>query len=223
MNDEPTQMFPNSADGTGDYPQGAQQYRPQQYPPPQQPGPVGGYSPYPQQGGQEKQGTSPWLVAIVVLGVVLVLLLVGLVVFQMLRSDSSHQSGVGTVTAPQQAQGAAPAPAAPPAPPPPPAPAPAPPAGGTGSSYGAPSWAAAVDTGYSLGTYKNTYKSGPTSNTFARAVRDSFVSHYISYGSTNATLNVYSAVTGHTYTMYCSDQGSHVHCSGGNNANVYLY
>lgn len=61
-----------------------------------------------------------------------------------------------------------------------------------------------------------------TSEPFANAVRDAFVSNYLETGDTDATLRVYSSVTGHTYTMTCRDNGSFVTCTGGNNAVVHI-
>ena len=61
-----------------------------------------------------------------------------------------------------------------------------------------------------------------TSEPFANAVRDAFVRNYNDTGDTDATLSVFSSVTGQTYTMTCRDNGSYVTCTGGNNAVVHI-
>ncbi|MDO5669657.1 MAG: hypothetical protein Q4G50_06610 [Corynebacterium sp.] len=61
-----------------------------------------------------------------------------------------------------------------------------------------------------------------TSEPFANAVRDAFVRNYLDTGDTDATLRVFSSVTGQTYTMTCRDNGSYVTCTGGNNAVVHI-
>lgn len=77
------------------------------------------------------------------------------------------------------------------------------------------------------GDFNSVYKSPPsgdnyTSDDFAEAVRDAFVEAYLDNGDTDQSLNVASPVTGESYQMNCTDEGSYVHCSGGNNANVYI-
>lgn len=81
-----------------------------------------------------------------------------------------------------------------------------------------------VDTGYPVGEYRNVVTTGGvTSDGFAAAVRDAFVEEYEDDGETDVTLRVRSDATHKTYTMSCRDEGDHVHCAGGNNANVHLY
>lgn len=72
------------------------------------------------------------------------------------------------------------------------------------------------------GDFNNVYASGPTSEPFALAVRDAFVDAYLDNGRTDQTIDVHSSVTGRSYTMTCEDNGSYVHCTGGNDANVYI-
>ncbi|WP_448854635.1 hypothetical protein [Corynebacterium frankenforstense] len=72
------------------------------------------------------------------------------------------------------------------------------------------------------GDFNNVYASGPTSEPFALTVRDAFVDAYLDNGRTDQTIDVHSSVTGRSYTMNCKDNGSYVHCTGGNNANVYI-
>ena len=62
----------------------------------------------------------------------------------------------------------------------------------------------------------------PTSGPFVDSVRDAYISNYNATGDVNATIGAYSPVTGTTYTMNCSDQGSFVRCSGGNHAVVNI-
>jgi hypothetical protein len=77
------------------------------------------------------------------------------------------------------------------------------------------------------GNFNSVYKSPPvggayTSDDFALAVRDAFVEAYLDNRETDQTLDVRSPVTGDSYWMTCTDEGSYVHCAGGNNANVYI-
>ncbi|WP_291479539.1 hypothetical protein [Corynebacterium sp.] len=77
------------------------------------------------------------------------------------------------------------------------------------------------------GDFNSVYKSPPagdnyTSDEFAEAVRDAFVEAYLDNRETDQTLDVRSPVTGDSYRMTCTDEGSYVHCTGGNNANVYI-
>lgn len=77
------------------------------------------------------------------------------------------------------------------------------------------------------GNFNSVYKSPPvggsyTSDDFAQAVRDAFVEAYLDDRETDQTLDVRSPVTGDSYRMTCTDEGSYVHCAGGNNANVYI-
>ncbi|WP_151548972.1 MULTISPECIES: hypothetical protein [Corynebacterium] len=67
------------------------------------------------------------------------------------------------------------------------------------------------------------YEAGPhTSELFAKSVRDAFAAQWVRTGNTDVSVEANSFVTGDTYTMKCS--GEHiVHCTGGNNAHVYLY
>ncbi|GAB3703342.1 hypothetical protein [Corynebacterium nasicanis] len=73
------------------------------------------------------------------------------------------------------------------------------------------------------GDYNSVWRgTSVTSEPFANAVRDAFVENYLATGDTDATLQVYSSVTGATYTMTCRDTGSYVTCTGGNNAVVHI-
>lgn len=73
---------------------------------------------------------------------------------------------------------------------------------------------------YSYGNYSAA--SSRTSGPFAANVYSAFVDAYNNTGSPNVTVNVYSPVTGYTYTMSCSG-GSTVYCTGGNNARVRIW
>ena len=73
---------------------------------------------------------------------------------------------------------------------------------------------------YSYGNYSAA--SSKTSGPFAANVYSAFVDAYNSTGSPNVTVDVYSPVTGNTYTMSCSG-GSTVYCTGGNNARVRIW
>lgn len=76
---------------------------------------------------------------------------------------------------------------------------------------------------YSSGYSSYRALTGNTSQSFAANVYSSFVSNYAATGSPNATLKVYSPVTGRNYYMYCSGTSSSVRCSGGDNAAVLIY
>ncbi len=72
------------------------------------------------------------------------------------------------------------------------------------------------------GKFTKYFKSGPTSDPFATAVGDQFRINYNATGKTSDELQVFSPVTNQSYTMQCVDRHSYVHCTGGNNANVYI-
>ncbi|KAB3522816.1 hypothetical protein GC425_04425 [Corynebacterium sp. zg254] len=74
-----------------------------------------------------------------------------------------------------------------------------------------------------VGNLNSVWKSGPTSPSFAQAVRNEYVNKWSEKKDNyNLTIDVYSPVTYTTYTMNCQDKGSYVHCTGGINANVYI-
>lgn len=81
---------------------------------------------------------------------------------------------------------------------------------------------AAALSGAPTGDFNSIWKSGPTTDDFALAVRDAYVQAYLADRDTDQTVNAYSPTTQLTYTMTCTDTGSYVHCTGGNNANVYI-
>lgn len=81
---------------------------------------------------------------------------------------------------------------------------------------------AAARNGEPVGNFNAVWKSGPTSDDFAVAVRDAFVDAYLDNRETSQTVNAYSPATYQSYAMTCTDTGSYVHCTGGNNANVYI-
>lgn len=77
------------------------------------------------------------------------------------------------------------------------------------------------------GDFNSVYKSPPTgatytSDEFAQAVRDAFVEAYLDNRDTEQVLDVVSPANQQSYRMSCTDEGSYVHCSGGNDANVYI-
>lgn len=74
------------------------------------------------------------------------------------------------------------------------------------------------------GDLNSVWKSGPTSDSFALAVRDAYVDAYLDGDEDefNHVVEAYSDVTGTSYTMTCRDNGQYVHCTGGNDANVYI-
>lgn len=64
--------------------------------------------------------------------------------------------------------------------------------------------------------------SGPTSPEFAQNVTDAFMEQYKKSKKADVTISVFSPITGRSYEMTCKDRTDHVHCSGGNDANVYI-
>ncbi|MCZ9310229.1 hypothetical protein ACUY3K_11185 [Corynebacterium uberis] len=72
------------------------------------------------------------------------------------------------------------------------------------------------------GDFNNVYKSGPTSDDFALAVRDEWVRAYLQDRQLERDVVVFSPVTSLYYSMHCADRGGYVHCTGGDNANVYI-
>lgn len=80
----------------------------------------------------------------------------------------------------------------------------------------------AARNGEPAGNFNNVYLSGPTSEEFALIVRDEFVDQYLDTKRTTAVVQAYSPTTEQSYSMDCQDKGSYVHCTGGNNANVYI-
>ena len=77
---------------------------------------------------------------------------------------------------------------------------------------------------HSWGDYTSYYAAtNKTSNSFAGNVYTAFMNNWVAGGGTEATLSVYSPVTGGTYTMYCLGSSSSLTCSGGDNARVVIY
>ena len=81
---------------------------------------------------------------------------------------------------------------------------------------------AAAQNGEPTGNFNSIWLSGPTTPGFAENVRNSYVEAYRVDRKTDQTVTASSPTTGQTYTMSCSDQGSYIHCTGGNDANVYI-
>lgn len=178
------------------------------------------YAPAPQQGGN---GTK---IVLIIVSLLLGLLILGIAGFFGVRAYNASRSADEVVYVTEtatdapggEANAAQPAHAAQPAQPAqaPSRPAyPALPAGLNPVSVGAISNSPA-------GSYANVYTAGPTSDSFALAVTRDFVAARGSKTSGTTVVNTYSPVTGYTYTMSCYDNGSYVHCTGGNNAHVYI-
>ena len=64
--------------------------------------------------------------------------------------------------------------------------------------------------------------SGPTTDGFGANVRDAFMREYRKGGSLPESVTASSPTTGLTYTMTCTPSGEEVHCTGGNDAHVYI-
>lgn len=80
----------------------------------------------------------------------------------------------------------------------------------------------AAMSGEPTGNFNSIWLSGPTTPGFAENVRNAYVNAYRADRKTDQTVSASSPTTGMTYTMTCVDQGSYIHCTGGNNANVYI-
>lgn len=178
---------------------GGQQFPSQGYPPQQQFAPAYAQSPYPQQSGNK---ALPWIIGVLgillatVVGVVAYLGGTGAFQRSSAQQDPVVVTEVETQTLKQEpAQQQAPAPAAEPVS------APA----ASRQAYG--HYAAA---------------SSKTSGPFAANVYSAFVAAYNNTGSSNVAVDVYSPVTGVTYTMSCSG-GATVYCVGGNSASVKIW
>lgn len=72
------------------------------------------------------------------------------------------------------------------------------------------------------GEYQRIWASGATSDDFAQVVHRQWLAEYRESGQANSTIQAYSPTTGKNYTMTCRDAGEYVHCTGGDNANVYI-
>lgn len=179
---------------------GAQQFPSQGYPPQQYQAPAYAQSPYPYPQQMTGKNATPWVIA---LAGVLLAALVGVLAYMggaglFSRGGGGSQEPVVVTEVETQTLNQQP-PAQQQAPAPEPAPAPA---------------------RYSYGNYSAA--SSRTSGPFAANVYSAFVDAYNSTGSPNVTVDVYSPVTGNTYTMSCSG-GSTVYCTGGNNARVRIW
>ncbi|WJZ03508.1 hypothetical protein [Corynebacterium freiburgense] len=76
--------------------------------------------------------------------------------------------------------------------------------------------------GAEAGFLVNLYKSGPTSDEFANAVHQAYLAKFAQPPTSVHEIRVASPVTLQTYNMKCEDQGTYVHCSGGQGAHVYI-
>lgn len=81
---------------------------------------------------------------------------------------------------------------------------------------------AAASNGEPTGNFNSIWLSGPTTPGFAENVRNAYVEAYRVDRNTDQTVIASSPTTGQAYTMSCSDQGSYIHCTGGNDAHVYI-
>lgn len=200
----------------------------------------GEYPPPPTYPEPAPRSTGPGMgTAVLVAAVALVVVACAIAAFFLLRDDGQEQARgadpvtVTTVAATEATEATATGatvasePAAPALAPAPDPAAPADPAAGTRPAVaelpaGAVPVNAAAKNGEPAGNFNNVYRSGPTSEAFARAVRDGYVRAYLGNRELTQVIDVYSPVTGVTYSMTCRDQGSYVHCTGGNDAHVYI-
>lgn len=188
------------------------QHFPQPQQPPYQQGPQ-----YQGMPGPGKSGSTMKLVLIILAAVLVLAAIVGTSFWFFGSRGSSGSSGapvqvtVTTVVPPESI----------------PAPGPAPSGGSRPANPSLPGGAVAANSsarnGNPGGNFNNAYTgSSVTSQPFANSVRDVFALNYVNTGQTSAVLNVYSSVTGQTYTMNCTDNSQYVTCTGGNNAVVYI-
>lgn len=85
------------------------------------------------------------------------------------------------------------------------------------------SGAESQDSGEAKPELKGEYRvSGPTTDGFGANVRDAFMREYRKGGSLPESVTAPSPTTGLTYTMTCTPSGGEVHCTGGNDAHVYI-
>lgn len=80
----------------------------------------------------------------------------------------------------------------------------------------------AARNGAPTGNFNSVWLSGPTTEGFAVVVRDAYVTAYMADRKTDQSVVAVSPTTRQSYTMTCRDTGSYIHCTGGNNANVYI-
>lgn len=80
----------------------------------------------------------------------------------------------------------------------------------------------AARSGRSAGSFSQVWSSGATSDDFAQVVRQEWWKAYQETGQTDQTVRAYSPATQRSYEMTCRDTGEYIHCTGGNNANVYI-
>ncbi|MEJ4100738.1 hypothetical protein V5S96_10280 [Corynebacterium mastitidis] len=80
----------------------------------------------------------------------------------------------------------------------------------------------AARSGRSAGSFQQVWSSGATSDDFAQVVRQEWWKAYQETGQTDQTVRAYSPATQRSYEMTCRDTGEYIHCTGGNNANVYI-
>ncbi len=101
------------------------------------------------------------------------------------------------------------------------------PAGGRPTQPDLPAGATAVNDAARgkapAGDLNNVYTgTGTTSAEFALIVRNAFVRYYLDTGNLTGQIEATSPVTGLSYELSCSDDGSYVTCTGGNNAVIYI-
>jgi len=81
----------------------------------------------------------------------------------------------------------------------------------------------AARTGGEAGRFMKVYTgTDVTSAPFAEAVASEFRRVHVPGAGPDTVLTAWSPVTGQSYRMTCSDNGSYVTCRGGNNAVVYI-
>lgn len=152
---------------------------------------------YPPQ--QPQRSNTGMIVAIIlaVIAILAVLGMAGVLVFQNMNKGESTQSTVWeTETV---------------------VPAPSGGSGGSGGQEVAPPQRS-LPSGYTH-AYAET---GNTSTEFAGQTLSEFNVHYTNSGAVPSSMDVYSPVTGQTYTMSCWKITGGVRCQGGNNASVLL-
>ncbi|MDO4760624.1 MAG: hypothetical protein Q4A31_01720 [Corynebacterium sp.] len=81
----------------------------------------------------------------------------------------------------------------------------------------------AAKRGEPAGNFTKVFRSEKASAPFAMEVANQWRAKTLgSRSNYNTTVIAYSSITSQSYVMSCVDEGSYIHCSGGNDAHVYI-
>lgn len=221
-NNEYSSPNPNPETGSFQpiYPNQAQPQQPQQPQFVMQPTPAYAYA-APVASPQQKSGTSPAMIALISVLVVVLLGLVGAIFYVALGKDdatnaASTQAAVSSQGQGQQNQQAQQQPQQIQQPPVTQTETVVVPNSG-GSGYSGSS--SGLAGGNLSSAWKGTYS---TSDPFVHSVHNAYIRYRNSTGAESGTIRAYSPTTGLTYDMWCRPSGSNIKCTGGRNAVVYI-